>query len=51
MFDGLHKLGISMTPKSTVRLLDKLGRCHDSVVHVWKEAIQSWMDFTCSKVL
>ena len=51
VFDRLHKLGISMTHKSTVRLLNKLGEHHDSIVHVWKEAIQSWMDSTRSKVI
>ena len=37
VYTRLHKLGICMSHKSTVRLLDKLGEGHDAEVHKWKE--------------
>ena len=37
LYTRLHKLGICMSHKSTVRLLDKLGEGHDAEVHRRRE--------------
>ena len=39
VFMRLHKLGLVMSPSSTVRLLDELGSEHDKVVHQWREEL------------
>ena len=46
VFNRLHKLGLTMSYMSTIRLLEKLGENHNAKVFEWKKSLLAYLEIT-----
>ena len=51
MYDHLQKVGLCLSHRSTIRLVDKFGEGFDTKVVQWKTKIEEGMDASVSVML